>query len=111
MGKTRVRALGVVAIFLSVACGSDDEPGPSTAVHTKNYSKACAVETDCVAVYEGNACSACQCENAAVAKTEHKNYLRDLGFAEGRCTSAPACAADCRSVTVTCTSGTCGIAP
>lgn len=101
----------IVMAVLGASCGSEDEgTGASTAVWTKDFAKACAADGECVAVYEGNACSGCQCPNAAIAQSELKSYQRELGFAEGRCSNSPPCDADCTAVAVRCEGGECVVA-
>jgi hypothetical protein len=43
-----------------------------------DYPRACAKDSDCAAVYEGSACGACYCPNAAIAKSALAQYKADF---------------------------------
>ena len=98
-------------VLLFAACGSDDTGGGSTKLSTAGFDKSCSADTDCVAVFEGNACAGCRCDNAAIAKSAEKDYRKERAIREDRCTNVPPCDADCAQVSVVCNAGTCEVAP
>ena len=89
--------------------GGSGGGGTSTkTVSASEVSQACVESTDCVAVYEGSACDACKCPNAAIAKDALAEY--GTKFQSAGCPETDvACAADCAEATAVCTDGTCTI--
>jgi hypothetical protein len=65
---------------------------PNALVLAGNYDQSCTRDDDCIAVFEGNACSAVQCANAAIRRDELTEYRAELG-AYWSCRSAQTCAA------------------
>jgi hypothetical protein len=48
-----------------------------------NYGQACAVDTDCTPIFQGDVCTqACRCPNAAIRNTSLAQYKSDLSNAE-----------------------------
>lgn len=52
---------------------------PNALVLANNYDQYCTRDTDCVAVYEGNACDPVRCANAAIRLDELTEYRAELG--------------------------------
>jgi hypothetical protein len=65
--------------------------GQSMIVQASDYDQSCAVDSDCVAVSEGNACYPCAlgCTNAAIRAAAYAQYQADVArtfaFAPGGC--------------------------
>jgi hypothetical protein len=52
---------------------------PPVLVLAGNYDQSCTRDGDCIAVFEGNACTAVQCANAAIRRDELTEYRAELG--------------------------------
>lgn len=50
-------------------------------IRASDYEQACSVDSDCVAISEGNACEACAlgCTNAAINMSDESKYEDDVG--------------------------------
>ncbi len=68
------------------ACQLDNCPVPTPSctadIQAANYDQSCSVDSDCVAVGEGSACSPCAlaCPNAAINVAGHAQYLLDVAM-------------------------------
>lgn len=94
----------LVAASVLAACGDP------TLIDGKRYSTACERPAECTAVRFGDQCAPCTCANAAIAVSEKELYEADRTGARQSCGAQPAIAcAPCADVTLTCTSGVCGI--
>ncbi|MBA3499818.1 MAG: hypothetical protein H0T65_05580 [Deltaproteobacteria bacterium] len=71
---------------------------PSTLVLARAFDQACTRDDECVAVYEGNACTACRCANAAIHRDALPKYRAEIG-AYWACYAPEDCGADCQAVT------------
>lgn len=85
--------------------------GCNTTLQAKDYSQACMIDSDCVAVYVGTVCGPCPgCPNASIRLTEMSKYDDDAKALRSGCISLSAeraqCAA-CRAPVVACVAGTC----
>jgi hypothetical protein len=73
-----------------------------------DYKTTCAVKEDCVAIYAGDGCAACKCENAAIHKDDLTSYnMKRAGSVCGA--TGVACAADCAEAQVDCVAGMCQV--
>ncbi len=90
------------------ACGGG---GSDTTLQISNYYTFCSQDSDCAAVFIGDACaSACKCPNAAINNTDTIREGSDLAGAESLCTTMPApCTASCTNLQVACVAGTCAV--
>jgi hypothetical protein len=70
-------------------------------------STACAQDSDCIAVYFGDGCSECYCDNAAIAASSQSAYAAEQAAKKAGCCPQPACGIDCASPLVSCLQGTC----
>ena len=98
-----MRALFALIVLSLSACGTP------TVLEVKDYNVSCQHDSDCLAVYVGDVCKGCVCDNAAIAASENYIYEADKSGAGRSCKTPPAntnCAA-CAPVTVTCDNGTC----
>ena len=57
---------------------SDDAPKAQVTIRASDFDQDCKVDSDCVAVFEGPACTACKCPNAAISSKEANKYSRDI---------------------------------
>lgn len=96
--------LVLTSSVLTTACGP-------VLISDKNLSHACATAADCVAIFVGDACSVCQCGNAAIASSAKAQYDKDLAAAQAFCGPRPAVACDCAPSNVQCAQGACLIVP
>jgi len=73
---------------LDVAC---DDPQVQT-IQASSYDQSCSVDTDCVAISEGNFCipGAMNCTNAAINQSSKTQYLSDVANTNAAFCSAPA---------------------
>ncbi|MBX3261515.1 MAG: hypothetical protein KIS78_37440 [Labilithrix sp.] len=71
--------------------GSDDDPAQSTTpqspatISVSSFDVSCEKDDDCVAVFQGAACTACKCPNAAINKEDRGAYASELAKASGSC--------------------------
>jgi hypothetical protein len=88
--RSLTRWIGVAGILrLCLACSSHDH-----SISTKAYDRTCAVDSDCVPVYEGTiGCCRGGCANAAINGNSLTTYLDDLNTRTPVCTPAPFCPA------------------
>lgn len=96
---------------VDVAC---DDPQVQT-IRAANYDQSCNVDSDCVAISEGNFCipGAMNCPNAAINHGSKAQYLSDVANTNAAFCSAPASCADpvvCDgTVGPWCVNGTCSV--
>lgn len=91
----------VIALFAS-ACGTP------TVLEAKDYKQTCTKSSECVAVYLGDVCKPCLCNNDAIAAEQEKIYEADATGAKRSCgpVEAVACGA-CEAKSAVCADGTC----
>jgi hypothetical protein len=60
-------------------------------IQASNYQQSCTVDTDCVAVGEGNFCNpgSTNCSNAAISKSDYAQYQADVAKTNGASCYAP----------------------
>jgi len=78
-------------------------------IQASNYRQSCAVDTDCVAVGEGNVCypGSTNCSNAAINKSDYAQYQADVAKTNGASCYAPgSCGSESGPC---CVAGTCQI--
>lgn len=56
-------------------CAGD---GEAATLSAKHYDQTCQVDSDCIAIAEGNACHGCSCRNAAINRAAEASYRRDV---------------------------------
>lgn len=108
-----MRSLLVIALCLAAsACH------PDTTIDAKDYPQSCSVNTDCVLVTQGDACSQCGgCQNAAINLSAKASFEGDLMTLKNACPSRlfqppVACAAiACLPPEAFCDAGTCETRP
>lgn len=71
-------------------------------VSADDFDRTCTVDTDCVAVFEGEICEECQCPNAAVNRAELASYQAQF---DETCASDAPC--PCAGAGSTCVDGVC----
>ena len=71
---------------------------PSTLVLASSFDQSCTYDSECVAVYQGNACAPCRCANAAIHRDALPKYRAEIG-AYWSCYAPEDCGADCQAVT------------
>ena len=103
--STRVAIL--CAVFLA-GCGGGSS---DHSIGTSKYSKVCAGDSDCVAVYQGSlGCCGGDCPNTAIAASSYAQYLADVQANTPVCNPAPPCAVTpgaCQNVSALCVGGLC----
>lgn len=72
-------------------------PPASSRISVGEFKKDCEQDSDCTAVYEGEVCGGCDCENEAIAASERSAYERKKLEATIACVSGGSVpsAADC----------------
>ena len=80
-------------------------------ISTTSYSTDCTSPGDCRPVHEGDACSGCQLDNAAINVRDLHRYQKDAAALQRECvvTSYQQCD-DFGPTQLTCTAGKCGLA-
>jgi hypothetical protein len=98
----------IVCTLLIAGCGGGDG---GHSIDASKFSRACAADTDCVAVYQGTlGCCGGDCPNTAIAASSYDAYEAALQMAIPRCNPAPPCAAPvgvCGDRSALCVGGTC----
>ncbi len=93
--------------------GNKPPPGkPPVILRAGDYDQDCEVDTDCVAIFEGNACTSCACPNAAIASKDASKYSGDRTDAAKDCPDpGDVACTPCESPRVGCNPNTkkCGI--
>jgi hypothetical protein len=76
-----------------------------------DFDQSCTTANDCVAVYTGNACALCTCQNEAISKTSLAAYDAKWNELVAACGQRPGigCEADCVSPALACTEGKCAL--
>ena len=89
------------------------QPQNTQTISAAEYEKACEVDEDCVAIFQGLVCEACQCENETIARREEQKYKGDLARKRGAppCPSTEQQCAPCEPFKVGCDPSTkrCGV--
>lgn len=106
-----MRTLLPLATTLLISCGTM----PTPTLQLADYSSACGVDADCVAVYIGPLCQVCGgCSNAAINVADQAKRDADAASASRSCPPQtgprPVCAA-CREPAATCDAGVCALKP
>ncbi len=92
-------------VLLALGCGG-------TTIATTGYDRACAIDSDCAAVFQGEACAVCICPNAAVNQGQLTRYQSDLAALRTKCGPMPAIACGpCSPVIGLCLGGSCTTRP
>lgn len=63
--------------------------GLGTEINAGPYDQSCAQDIDCVPVFQGNTCDACNCPNTAVNKAQSARYQMDLVNRRAQCGALP----------------------
>lgn len=100
-----------VCALLIAGCGSG---GGGHAIDTSHYSRACLVDADCVAVYQGTlTCCGGGCPNTAIAVSDYAAYTGAFAGAVPTCNPQPPCAevtTICGEKTALCVGSLCTLA-
>lgn len=108
MRTVMLYTLWAAGAVLAAGCG-----GGTTdhAIDTSRYSKACAGDADCVAVYQGQlGCCGGGCPNTAIASTTYAQYIQDVQANTPVCNPQPPCAVTpgaCGDIAALCVGGRC----
>lgn len=92
--------------------GTTKPAKPPVTLRASDYDQDCEVDSDCVAVFEGSACTTCRCSNAAIATKDANKYTSDLQNGVKDCPDpGDVACAPCVAITVGCDPGTkkCGV--
>lgn len=95
----------------SSSSGSSSGPssgGGGKQISASDFEQGCVNENDCVAVFQGDVCNTCKCQNAAIAKTDLSKY--ESASSTDECRNQQPCAADCQEARVQCLVGKCALA-
>jgi hypothetical protein len=86
--------------------GACTETGDHT-LSGAGLSTACTQDSDCIAVYFGDGCSDCFCNNAAIAVSAQGAYASEQTAKKAGCCPQLPCGIDCAATLVSCHQGTC----
>lgn len=81
---------------------------PVVTLGAAGYKTSCALKEDCVAIFQGEGCAACKCDNAAINKEDLAAYQAERDAVRCGATGV-ACAADCAQAEVDCVEGVCQV--
>ena len=116
---SKLQAVATVGVLLGswvsvFGCSSDTvEAGTvdaaSSSITAAEFASACSVDTDCTAIYEGDACRLCRCPSAAIATSARAAYEERFAALQAACAPHPGttCNADCDRVEPRCNAGKC----
>jgi len=65
-----------------------------SSIDALDYAVSCSKDSECGTIYEGDACQACRCPNAAIQAQALEQYRRDLMRFDS-CHQPERCGADC----------------
>jgi hypothetical protein len=111
MRASFLRVLPLLAVF--VACSSSPRP-----IHASDYDQSCAVDADCVAVADGDACNPCgwnddECMAMGVLSVHDKpRFVADRAKLHDECAptiGSQSCSAICVTVAFACVAGRCAL--
>jgi hypothetical protein len=105
--RQSVALLALFCVGFVGACAQANDRCGGNAVHVvqaASYDRRCAVDSDCVAIGEGNACEACalDCPNAAIARSALSHYQSEVGAAVAPGGRLLRCAVSCALPPVAC---------
>ena len=105
--RKSVALLALVWVGFVGACAQANDRCGGNAVHiveAASYDRSCAVDSDCVAIGEGNACEPCalDCPNAAIARSALWHYQSEVGAAVAPGVRLIGCAVSCALPPVAC---------
>ena len=80
----------------------DAPPAAPAFITVATYDTSCSEDSDCVGVYQGVACQACVCPNAAVNRKDLENYSKDLEKARTDCARDDIACAPCEPTAARC---------
>jgi hypothetical protein len=95
-----MRRLVGCGLVLAMSCGS-------TVISAKGLSTSCSVDSDCIAVYLGDACASCGCANAAISKSSQSAYDQEDADARQACWPRRTPSCGCIATAAACSNGTC----
>lgn len=86
--------------------GDGDGDGGPVTIDAKEFAGTCATADDCVAVYSGDVCALCLCDNDAIAKSDLESWNARREQLGALCPPREdiACASGCADVTMACSS-------
>ena len=92
------------------SAGGNDNSGskpeqtrPPVMLRASDYDQDCEVDSDCVAVFEGEGCTACRCPNAAISTQDATKYATDVQNAAKDCPArGDVACASCQNVSPGC---------
>jgi hypothetical protein len=83
--------------------GEEPPPAPKSPpvtnveVRARDFKTSCSSDSECVLIFQGNICAACQCGNAAINRSDYPKY-QELVQKHATCRDVSKCAADCIDV-------------
>ncbi len=101
------------AVAVDADLGPAQSPQASTAIRATSYPQNCERDTDCIAVFEGNACDPCRCAWNAIRVDAFAKYKADLG-GFWSCHKPDDCKITCTQKigdAAKCDAGTCSLPP
>ena len=125
-------AITLVSVFAACTGGTGDLPGSTDGgssssggsstssssggsssggggeIRASDFDQSCTGDQDCVAIYQGNACTPCACPNAAIAVADRQAYNDTRASFQCPQNEDIVCDA-CSAPLVACTAGTCAI--
>lgn len=73
---------------------SEHDEAAKSSIDALDYAVSCSKDSECGTIYEGDACQACRCPNAAIQAQALEQYRRDLMRFDS-CHQPERCGADC----------------
>ena len=91
-----------ILVVLSLGISHCNSSSPCS-IRAADYDQSCSQDSDCVAVFNGDYCTECPCENTAINIDAQPQYNSD--FLKGKYLACPCPAPPA----VACNQGTCGL--
>lgn len=86
-------------------------PPAPVMVSASSFDRSCEEDDDCVGVFEGFACTSCQCPNAAINKKDRGKHTSELSKGAKDCEQTDIACGECAARPATCdaTTKTCAL--
>ena len=103
--KSAGRLVFALSVWALSGCGGS--------VEAKHYDQACTQDSDCVPVYSGPLCQACDgCPNAAINSSARAAYEKDVAGISASCPPRPQVnCSPCYPPVARCATGSCVLGP
>lgn len=76
---------GIQGASKSGTTGTSMAAANAQTIEASAFDRSCTVDADCVGVFEGRACAACKCPNAAIAKKDQQKFDSELTSRTAEC--------------------------